>query len=469
MRRVSQPRRMALLALLASGRREPVSRDRLLGILWPDRDERSARHLLADSLYVLRQTLGDDAIVAAGESLQLSADLVWTDVVEFRTALAEERWSDALDLYRGDFLDGFFVRNAADFDQWAMAERSRLEGLATRAASALADLFEHAGRFPEAAAAAERTLELSPCDEALFRNLLRLLIAADNPTRADAVALGFVERLALDLGVTPSAETMRLIREARGRRTPEPIVVIAPRPPAIRKDNHAIDSVTASIIAHGRHHWHRRTRSALERAIAYFTRALERDARSVDALCGIADSWIVMGGRGYVPVARAIEHAAVNTERAQALDDASPSVFASIGGLNVLRRRWRDAESALRRAILIDPENADARHWLSLTLLNGFGERERAICEQTIAARLSPVSPIQVGALGWQQYLSGAYDLSRSNMTLVIDLTADLDARGDPLPERASALAVLEDGCRVPAGVTMGGERFWATSHLFWL
>ena len=54
-------------------------------------------------------------------------------------------------------------------------------------------------------------------------------------------------------------------------------------------------------------------------------------------------------------------------------------------------------------------------------------------------------------------------------MTLVIDLTADLDVRGDPLPERASALAVLQDRCRAPAGVTMGAERFWATCHLFWL
>jgi tetratricopeptide (TPR) repeat protein len=223
-----------------------------------------------------------------------------------------------------------------------MAERSRLQGLATRAASALADALQRAGRLPEAADAAERALELSPCDETIFRNLIRLLIAADNPARVEAVAHGFVERLALDLGVAPSAETMRLIREARGRRNAEPIVVIGPRAQAIRKDRQAIDSVTASIIAHGRHHWHQRTRSAIERAIEYFTRALERDPRSVDALCGIADSWIVMGGRGYVPVATAIDHAARSVERARALDDASSSVFMSLGGLNVLRSIWRE-------------------------------------------------------------------------------------------------------------------------------
>jgi len=91
MRRAVQQRRLALLALIAASPGQSISRDRLLGLLWPERDEHSARHLLADSLYVLRRTLGDDAIVASGESLRLSPDLVWSDVVEFRTALADER------------------------------------------------------------------------------------------------------------------------------------------------------------------------------------------------------------------------------------------------------------------------------------------------------------------------------------------------------------------------------------------
>src|SRR5262252_5388976 len=105
-RRAVQQRRVALLAVLATASGESVGRDRLLGLLWPDRDERAARHLLADSLYVLRQTLGDDAIVVSSDAVRLSAR-VWTDVGAFRDALAEERWTDALALYRGDFLDGF--------------------------------------------------------------------------------------------------------------------------------------------------------------------------------------------------------------------------------------------------------------------------------------------------------------------------------------------------------------------------
>jgi DNA-binding SARP family transcriptional activator len=458
-RRASQHRRIALLALIASSPGETISRDRLLGLLWPDRDERSARHLLADSLYIVRQTFGEDTIVASGESLRLSPHLLWTDVVEFRKALAEQRWADALELYRGDFLDGFFVRNAVDFDQWAMAERARLRGLAIRAASSLADMLERAGRIPEALIAAERALELAPSDEKTLRDLVRLLIAANAPARAEAVARGFIERLALDLGVAPAAETMKLLREARALGSAEPIVVVPPRAPAGQRPR-TIDSVTAGIIAQGRHHWHQRTRPSTERAIGYFMRAIERDARASDAWCGLADSWIVMGCRNYVPLRAAIERAAVAADRAMALDDTSSAAHTSVGGVNLLRRRWHDSESALRRAIVLDPQNADAHHWLALALLTGFGAYDEAMREQLIAPSLNPVSPIQLGGLGWLRYLRGDYDLSRSNMEAVVDLNADLEeghaglaraaARlGDEATVRATVTAVLRSRCEL--------------------
>lgn len=474
MRRASQQRRIALLALLAASPGGTASRDRLVGLLWPDRDERTARHLLADSLYVLRRTLGDGSIVASGEALQLAPDLVWTDVIEFHRALADARWADALALYQGDFLDGFFVRNAVDFDRWTLAERARLLGLATRAASALTAVLETAGRISEAVAAAERGLALAPSDESAFRDLVRLLIAANNPARAEAVARGFIERLALDVGISPSAETMRLVREARALGTTEPIIVVGRRDSRPRHASRT-DSVTASIIAQGRHHWHQRTRESLERAAGYFTRAIERDARSAEAWSGLADCWLVMGGRGYIPLSIAIERGRPSAERALALDDTLSSAHTSIAGANLLSRRWREAQRAFRRAILLDPENADAHHWLSLTLLTGFGDRDEAIREQAIAASLNPVSPMQVGALGWQLYLRGEYEQSRSTMEPVVDLNGDLEeghaglaraaarlgdeatvmmtitaglarrgaSRGDLLAEQASALAVL--------------------------
>ena len=449
-----------------------------MAVLWPELDERKARHLLADSLYILRRTLGDAAITASGETLRLAPDVVSSDIAKFRSALADERWSDALELYRGDFLDGFNLRNAADFDQWASAERERLRASATRAASALANALERAGRIGEAVSAAERRLELAVHDEAALREFVRLLKASDNRARAEAVARGFIERLALELGTSPSAETMRLVREARVTGQVEPIVVVAREPTRRRARN--IDAVTASIIARGRHHWHQRTLVSIQRALDYFTRGVERDDRAVHAWCGLADSWAVMGARGYAPVTDAITRAEASAERALLLDDTLSNVHASIGGINILRRRWRDAEAALRRAIHLDPGNANAHHWLALTLLTGFGDRAAAIREQSIAVQLDPVGGMPACALAWQQYLRGEYELSRLEMQPAVELNPDFeeghtglarvaarlgdeatvltsiaagltrraDLRGDLLAEHASALAVLGDARR---------------------
>ena len=68
--RVTQRRRVALLAVLAVERRL-VSRDKLLGLFWPDADSERGRRLLADSLYVLRSGLGDEAILTPGDDVTL--------------------------------------------------------------------------------------------------------------------------------------------------------------------------------------------------------------------------------------------------------------------------------------------------------------------------------------------------------------------------------------------------------------
>jgi DNA-binding SARP family transcriptional activator len=471
--RASQQRRIALLSVLASSHGGSIGRDRVVGLLWPEREEASARHLLADSLYVLRRTLGDGAITASSDVLRISPDHLWIDVVEFRKAVNEERWVDALALYRGDFLDGFNLRNAPDFDQWAEIERGRLRTSATRAASALADALQRAGRIAEAIPIAERRLELAAHDEGALRDLVRLHLAAGNRARGAAITRGFVERLALELGISPSPETMTLVRETR---VDAPIVARRePAPHRIRES----DTVTSSLIARGRHHWNQRTAVSVQRALGYFTRAAERDDRSVDAWCGITDCWTVMGARGYAPLDDAIRRAEASAERARRIDDALPDVYRSIGGVQILRRRWHEAEMALRSAIRLDPGNATARHWLALTLLTGFGNRDAAIREQTISVQLDPVGSMPVGALGWQRYLRGEYELARSDMLPATELNPDFDEghtglariaarlgddatmakaiadglarrgdlRGDLLAEQASGLAVLGDAC----------------------
>src|SRR5437867_4245144 len=81
--RASQRRRLALLAVLAVARGKPVSRDKLVALLWPDADAEHARHLLADSIYVLRDALGNDVLLGVGDDVSLNPERVGSDLAEF--------------------------------------------------------------------------------------------------------------------------------------------------------------------------------------------------------------------------------------------------------------------------------------------------------------------------------------------------------------------------------------------------
>ena len=80
--RVVQRRQLALLALLAASLGGGLSRDKLLGYLWPESNEERARHRLSDTLHVIRKALGEGAVLVSGELLRLNPELVWTDGLE---------------------------------------------------------------------------------------------------------------------------------------------------------------------------------------------------------------------------------------------------------------------------------------------------------------------------------------------------------------------------------------------------
>src|SRR5512140_830071 len=125
----AQRRRVALLTLLAAPALRSLSRDRLIGWLWPDHDPESARHLLSAALHVLRKALGAEALLTTGDDVALNPALVRVDAVDFRHAVTTGDVERALSLYAGEFMDGFFVNDAGDFGQWVDGERAELKRL----------------------------------------------------------------------------------------------------------------------------------------------------------------------------------------------------------------------------------------------------------------------------------------------------------------------------------------------------
>ena len=134
------PRQAALLAYLALARpRARVTRDRLLGVFWPELPEDRARAALSQSLYRLRVELGRDLVASAVDTdVELRWDQVQCDALAFDDALDRARLEPALDLYGGELLAGFHLPGTPEFERWLDSERTRLRQRAVQAASTTA-------------------------------------------------------------------------------------------------------------------------------------------------------------------------------------------------------------------------------------------------------------------------------------------------------------------------------------------
>ena len=146
---------LALLCYLAAeGGRHP--RRELAELWWPESDERRARTDLRSTLARLRKTLGEDTahhhegrfFVIDGDLLGLEPREVELDLEALEAAVSLARretspggWSaedaavgrrdligrleGALGVYRGEFMEGFSLEDAPEFELWLEAERAR--------------------------------------------------------------------------------------------------------------------------------------------------------------------------------------------------------------------------------------------------------------------------------------------------------------------------------------------------------
>ena len=211
-----QARRAALFVYLAAATpRGSHRRDKLLALFWPELDDPRARAALNQAVYVLRAALGEDAIVLQGDGAVGAGHAVWCDAVAFEAALDAANVVEALELYRGDLLDGFYITGAPEFEHWVDGERERLRQRAAEAAWALAETRRAEGDAVDAARWAKRAADFIPADETGIRRLMTFLNKLGDRAAAMRAFEAFSARLRQEYELEPSAETLALAAAIR--------------------------------------------------------------------------------------------------------------------------------------------------------------------------------------------------------------------------------------------------------------
>ena len=241
----------------------PQSREVVAALLWPEFDIDRSRAALRRTLSTLRAALGDRHVAADRTSISLDLDGAWFDLSEFRRGVAAvdadaAALSAAVDLHRGDLLDGFFIRSSAAFDDWLQLSAEAIRQERAAALDRLVAALAAAGRTDEAVARAEQRLALDPLHEPAHRRLIERYAASGR--RADAMRQyrDCVRVLDRELGVRPLSETTELynaVNEGRSPAVTAPVpAVAAPAQPLVGRERQwaRLTELHAGIAADGR-------------------------------------------------------------------------------------------------------------------------------------------------------------------------------------------------------------------------
>ena len=210
--RPTQPRALALLACLAAAGQHGCTRDKLVGLLWPERDSRHARHALSVQLHQIRRLLGRGALLTEGEFVRLNPDIVTADVAQFGEALRTGDLRLAAALYGGPFLAGFHLTGCADFERWIEDERQRLAVQCLDILESLARRAERDGAAVEAVGWWQRAAQHDPFNSRVALACARALATSGDRGNGVQFLREHAKRLQEDLEIEPDPEILDAIR-----------------------------------------------------------------------------------------------------------------------------------------------------------------------------------------------------------------------------------------------------------------
>ena len=233
-----QHRRLALLAVLAAAGEQGRSRDQLLLLFWPDGTQSRGRHSLEQLLYAIRSSI-DEAVFAGVNPVRLNPDVVSSDVGGFQSALARGDLEGAVEVYRGPFLDGFYLSDAPEFEQWLDAKRARLERSYSGALERLAQSAEATQDHATAVRWWRKLAETDPVSSKNATGLIRALMNAGDHAAALQYAEHYEAVVAQELGTSVGPAVANLVAEVRAKTKTERIAVLESLPPPRRPRPHA--------------------------------------------------------------------------------------------------------------------------------------------------------------------------------------------------------------------------------------
>ncbi|HEX8250163.1 MAG TPA: tetratricopeptide repeat protein, partial [Pyrinomonadaceae bacterium] len=191
----------------------------------------------------------------------------------------------------------------------------------------------------------------------------------------------------------------------------------------------------------GRFHVFKLTPPEIQKGMAYFQQAIEIDPNYALAYVGISDAYRSFVLSGEIPATEVMPKARAATNKALEIDDSLAEAHSSLSSIIFWYDwDWAAAENEIKRAIELNPNNADA-HMFYAYILSLTGRHQESIAEAKRAGELDPLSLVAGALEGLFLFHAGQHDEALAKLLK----TSEMDSNF-PLPHLFAASVYIEKG-----------------------
>ena len=227
----------------------------------------------------------------------------------------------------------------------------------------------------------------------------------------------------------PSMSDMLALQEDVTQRVSRALTIeFLPQAEQQLRRNATVNAAAYEAYLRGRFLWYQETRASLEQALVEFQTAIQLDPPYAPAYVGLADTYSVLGGYGFVPPDEAFRKSKAAAAKALELAPNLSDAYGTLAFINFYYDwNWSESERLFRQALSLNPNNTVAHEFYS-SFLHAMGRLDEAEAENRVAKELDPLNGWLYDDKGWMLLTRRRPDLAIVEFQKAIELNPKFPA-----------------------------------------